>query len=58
MLSLIVLVFVLIDLFILITYTIAVGVAYNDELGAKEMVNTENPEDVEGVRKIIHPSTP
>lgn len=51
MLSLIVLVFVLIDLIILISYTVAVGVIYDDGLDAKNIINSENPEDVEGVSK-------
>lgn len=56
MLSLIVLVFVLIDLIILITYTITVGVAYraDNELGAERIVNAEDPEDIEGVSKKMH----
>ena len=44
-----VLVFVLIDLLILISYTATVGILYKDQLGTKEIINTENPEDVEGV---------
>ena len=43
----------LIDLIILITYTITVGVAYraDNELGAERIVNAEDPEDIEGVNK-------
>ncbi len=43
----------LIDLIILVTYTITVGVAYrsDDGLGAKSIINEENPDDVEGVSK-------
>ena len=53
MLSLIVLVFVLIDLIILITYNITVGVAYraDNELGAEKIINAKDPEDIEGVSK-------
>lgn len=44
-------VFVLIDLIILVTYTIIIGVAYSadDGLGAKNIINAENPKDVKGV---------
>ena len=54
MLSLIVMVFVLIDLIILVTYTIVIGVVYSadDGLGAKSIINAENPEDEEGVSKM------
>ena len=54
MLSLIVMVFVLIDLIILVIYTIVVGVVYSadDGLGAKSIINAENPEDEEGVSKM------
>lgn len=50
MLSLVVLAFILIDLIILVIYTIVVGVRYSGKLGAIEIVHTENPKDVEGVR--------
>ena len=54
MLSLIVLVFVLVDLIILVTYTIVVGLVRSEDLGAKEIINAENPRQVEGVYIIVN----
>ena len=49
MLAIIVLILILIDFIILITYTTVVGSIYSGELDAKVIVNAENPKDVEGV---------
>ena len=51
-LALIVSVFVLIDLIILVTYTLFMSFSNDDGLTAKEIINGENPEDVEGVSSI------
>lgn len=48
-LALIVSVFVLIDLVILITYTLFMSFSNDDGLRAEEIINGENPEDIEGV---------
>ena len=48
-LALIVSVFVLIDLIILISYTLFMSFSNNDGLRAEEIINGENPEDIEGV---------
>ena len=52
-LALIVSVFVLIDLIILITYTLFMSLSNDDGFRAKEIINGENPEDIEGVSRII-----
>ena len=52
MLLLIVLVFVIIDLIILITYTIVAWTMYDEGLVAHEIINSENPEDLQGVSKL------
>ena len=49
MLSLIVAAFVVIDLIILITYTVVMWFTTDPGLAAKETVNVEYPESVEGV---------
>ena len=49
MLSLIVLAFVVIDLIILTTYTTVMWLTNDPGLAAKETINIEDPESVEGV---------
>ena len=49
MLALIVLAFLVIDLIILFTYTIVVGVIDKDQLKAREVINVENPVQIDGV---------
>ena len=51
-LVLIVSIFVLIDLIILVTYTLFMWLSNDDGLRAEEIINAENPEDVEGVSSI------
>ena len=51
MLLMIVLVFVVIDLIILITYTVVAWTMYDEGLVAQEIINSENPEDLKGVSK-------
>lgn len=49
MLSLIVVIFVVIDLIILITYTMVTWLTNDPGLFAKELINAEDPENIEGV---------
>ena len=48
----IVTVFVVIDLIILITYTVVAWSMYDEGLVAKEIINSENPEGLQGVSKV------
>ena len=53
----IVVLFVLIDLIILVTYTVVMWYTDDKALGSKEIINIKDPQDVRGVSGIARDTT-